>query len=67
MTGYKKSNILRKIASIYKNSPDINELYGFIVLAAENKTYNELLEFFKQRFPADFENNPNKSFAVARQ
>lgn len=59
-----KIKTILKLAEIYKDSSDIYELYNFIVLAAEDKTYNELLEIFKTKFPNE---NINKVHAIARQ
>lgn len=59
-----KIKTILKLAEIYKDSSDIYELYNFIVLAAEDKTYNELLEIFKGKFPNE---NINKVHSVARQ
>lgn len=59
-----KIKTILKLAEIYKDSSDIYELYNFIVLAAEDKTYNELLEIFKVKFPNE---NVNKIHSFARQ
>lgn len=59
-----KLKTLLKLAALQKDSSDIFELYGFIVLAAEDKKYAEVVEIFKEKFPQE---NINKIYAVAKQ